>query len=208
MSPPTSSKCFFTCACVRARLCVRQRARVHKHTHPHRHARVLCVNSLRSRLFICEKTGAINPPVDFGRSPARGPGEGSALLGGGCSWCSKRDALRPSWTLPALGVCPSLGGQGRCYAARSNLGFKKGLRCVALAPRGALEKRPGGGEPACFSRIHQALEEAECAMFEDAKIITVLGTVLCSGGSQTTRGKQHMLLISHRKLTAPPAKVR
>lgn len=121
--PPTSSKCFFTCACVRARLCVRQCARVHKHTHPHRHARVLCVNSLRSRLFICEKTGAINPPADFGRSPARGPGEGSALLGGGCSWCSKRDALRPSWTLPALGVCPSLGGQGRCYAARSNLGF-------------------------------------------------------------------------------------
>lgn len=73
---------------------------------------------------------------------------------------------------------------------------------------GALEKWPGGGEPACFSRIHQALEEAECAMFEDAKIITVLGTVLCRGGSETTRGKQHMLLISHRKLTAPPAKVR
>lgn len=73
---------------------------------------------------------------------------------------------------------------------------------------GALEKWSGGGEPACFSRIHQALEEAECAMFEDAKIIPVLGTVLCSGGSQTTRGKQHMLLISHRKLAAPPAKVR
>lgn len=66
----------------------------------------------------------------------------------------------------------------------------------------------GGRGASLLLKNTSSLEEAECAMFEDAKIITVLGTVLCSGGSQTTRGKQHMLLISHRKLTAPPAKVR
>lgn len=36
----------------------------------------------------------------------------------------------------------------------------------------------GGGEFAYALRIHQALKEVDCAMFEDAKIITVLGTVL------------------------------
>lgn len=57
-------------------------------------------------------------------------------------------------------------------------------------------------------RIHKAFKEVNCAMFEDAKITTVLGTVLYRGGSQTRRGKQRTLLISHRKLGTPPAKGR
>lgn len=57
-------------------------------------------------------------------------------------------------------------------------------------------------------RIHKAFKEVNCAMFEDAKITVVLGTVLYWGGSQTRRGKQRTLLISHRKLRTPPAKGR
>lgn len=43
----------------------------------------------------------------------------------------------------------------------------------------------GGG----VSRIDQALEEADCATFEDEGTITLLGSVSRRGGSQTTRGK-------------------
>lgn len=57
-------------------------------------------------------------------------------------------------------------------------------------------------------RIHKAFKEVNCAMFEDATITAVLGTVLYRGGSQTRRGKQRTLLISHRKLGTPPAKGR
>lgn len=43
----------------------------------------------------------------------------------------------------------------------------------------ALETRGRGEEGSAWAlRIHQALKEVDCAMFEDAKIITVLGTVL------------------------------
>lgn len=43
----------------------------------------------------------------------------------------------------------------------------------------------GGG----LSRIDQALEEADCATFEDEGTITLLGSVSRRRGSQTTRGK-------------------
>lgn len=43
----------------------------------------------------------------------------------------------------------------------------------------------GGG----ISRIDQALEEADCATFEDEGTITLLGSVSRRRGSQTTRGK-------------------
>lgn len=43
----------------------------------------------------------------------------------------------------------------------------------------------GGG----FSRIDQALEEADCATFEDEGTIMLLGSVSRRRGSQTTRGK-------------------
>lgn len=80
--PPPPQVVFYICLCacslVRSPVCTGAQ----KHTHWHRHAWVLCVNSLRSRLFICEKTGAINPPADFGRSPARGPGRGQRCSAG------------------------------------------------------------------------------------------------------------------------------
>lgn len=55
----------------------------------------------------------------------------------------------------------------------------------------------GGEEVVCgseeegrgISRIDQALEEADCATFEDERTITLLGSVSRRGGSQTTRGK-------------------
>lgn len=40
-----------------------------------------------------------------------------------------------------------------------------------------------------LSRIDQALEEADCATFEDEGTITPLGSVSRRRGSQTTRGK-------------------
>lgn len=40
-----------------------------------------------------------------------------------------------------------------------------------------------------LSRIDQALEEADCATFEDEGTITLLGSVSHRRGSQTTRGK-------------------
>lgn len=46
--------------------------------------------------------------------------------------------------------------------------------------------RVGGG---ALSRIDQALEEADCATFEDEGTITPLGSVSRRRGSQTTRGK-------------------
>lgn len=44
----------------------------------------------------------------------------------------------------------------------------------------------GGG----ISRIDQALEEADCATFEEEGTIMLLGSVSHRGGSQTTRGKR------------------
>lgn len=41
-----------------------------------------------------------------------------------------------------------------------------------------LKRDLGGGEFAEALRIHQALKEVDCAMFEDAEITAVLGTVL------------------------------
>lgn len=137
--------CLCACSLVRSPVCTG----AHTHTHPHRHARVLCVNSLRSRLFICKKTGAINPPADFGRSPARGPGEGSVLLGRGCSWCSKRAALGPSQTLPALGVCPSLGGQGVVMQPEAIWALKKVCGVRRWHPEGPWRSGRGeGSQPA------------------------------------------------------------
>lgn len=46
-------------------------------------------------------------------------------------------------------------------------------------------ERGGGG----ISRIDQALEEVDCATFEDEGTITLLGSVSRRRGSQTTRGK-------------------
>lgn len=51
-----------------------------------------------------------------------------------------------------------------------------------------------GGRGVCLcvgglSRIDQALEEADCATFEDEGTITLLGSVSRRRGSQTTRGK-------------------
>lgn len=40
-----------------------------------------------------------------------------------------------------------------------------------------------------LSRIDQALEEVDCATFEDEGTITLLGSVSRRRGSQTTRGK-------------------
>ena len=48
------------------------------------------------------------------------------------------------------------------------------------------------GERVCvwgLSRIDQALEEADCATFEDEGTIMLLGSVSRRRGSQTTRGK-------------------
>lgn len=45
------------------------------------------------------------------------------------------------------------------------------------------------GEGGGISRIDQALEEADCATFEDEGTITLLGSVSRRRGSQTTRGK-------------------
>lgn len=53
--------------------------------------------------------------------------------------------------------------------------WEKGCECVCME-RG-------------LSRIDQALEEADCATFEDEGTITLLGSVLRRRGSQTTRGK-------------------
>lgn len=47
----------------------------------------------------------------------------------------------------------------------------------------------GGGGGGGLSRIDQALEEADCATFEDEGTITLLGSVSRRRGSQTTRGK-------------------
>lgn len=44
-------------------------------------------------------------------------------------------------------------------------------------------------EGGVLSRIDQALEEADCATFEDEGTITLLGSVSRRRGSQTTRGK-------------------
>lgn len=41
-----------------------------------------------------------------------------------------------------------------------------------------------------LSRIDQALEEADCATFEEEGTITLLGSVSHRRGSQTTRGKR------------------
>lgn len=70
-----------------------------------------------------------------------------------------------------------------------------------LVREGAVEVCVGGsrvGEGVCrgggcvlggLSRIDQALEEADCATFEDEGTITLLGSVSRRRGSQTTRGK-------------------
>lgn len=50
---------------------------------------------------------------------------------------------------------------------------------------GGREAGVGGGR----SRIDQALEEADCATFEEEGTITLLGSVSHRRGSQTTRGK-------------------
>lgn len=65
--------------------------------------------------------------------------------------------------------------------------------------QGGLWGGSGGGEEVlcgseevvggCISRIDQALEEADCATFEDERTITLLGSVSRRRGSQTTRGK-------------------
>lgn len=49
--------------------------------------------------------------------------------------------------------------------------------------------RVGGRGVGGLSRIDQALEEADCATFEDEGTITLLGSVSRRRGSQTTRGK-------------------
>lgn len=55
--------------------------------------------------------------------------------------------------------------------------WEKGCECVcACVERG-------------LSRIDQALEEADCATFEDEGTIMLLGSVSRRRGSQTTRGK-------------------
>ena len=145
--PPPHPKWFFyicLCACLLVRSLVCTGA--HTHTHTHRHARVLCVNSLRSRLFICEKTGAINPPADFGRSPERGPGGEVSAARRGMLLALQKGCPGTLVPLPASGVCPSLGGQGGCYAARSNLGFKKrSAVCDAGTLRGPGEAAGGRG---------------------------------------------------------------
>lgn len=67
-------------------------------------------------------------------------------------------------------------------------GEGRGWRCVGdsrVGGRIVCVGVGGGG----FSRIDQALEEADCATFEDEGTITLLGSVSSRRGSQTTRGK-------------------
>lgn len=54
---------------------------------------------------------------------------------------------------------------------------------------GSEEEVEEGGGGGGISRIDQALEEADCATFEDEGTITLLGSVSRRRGSQTTRGK-------------------
>lgn len=62
--------------------------------------------------------------------------------------------------------------------------------CVWGVGGGAEELREGACVCVCvLSRIDQALEEADCATFEDEGTITLLGSVSRRRGSQTTRGK-------------------
>lgn len=65
--------------------------------------------------------------------------------------------------------------------------------CVCGESGGGGDRRTKGrGVCVCvcvLSRIDQALEEADCATFEDEGTITLLGSVSRRRGSQTTRGK-------------------
>lgn len=140
-------------------------------------------------------------PVD------RGGGRGGIQGGGARSTTSSKVCPETHTVHADQGVCPSLGGQ-RGFMQPEAIWVLKYACDVQCWHQEGLGEMAGGRGASLLLKNTSSLEEAECAMFEDAKIITVLGTVLCRGGSQTTRGKQHMLLISHRKLTAPPAKVR
>lgn len=64
--------------------------------------------------------------------------------------------------------------------------------CVCGESGGGGRRTKGRGVCVCvcvLSRIDQALEEADCATFEDEGTITLLGSVSRRRGSQTTRGK-------------------
>lgn len=76
------------------------------------------------------------------------------------------------------------GGGGCWVAVEGRAGEGRGWRGMwgAATFRG----KGCGGE---HSRIDQALEEADCATFEDEGTITPLGSVSRRRGSQTTRGK-------------------
>lgn len=70
-------------------------------------------------------------------------------------------------------------GVGEVCVGGSRVGGKGCVRVVGVW------RVVGGG----LSRIDQALEEADCATFEDEGTITLLGSVSRRRGSQTTRGK-------------------
>lgn len=111
----------------------------------------------------------------------RGAGGGGCGGGGGVGClqgCRHEDVLH-RWMLLDGGGVKGRAGEGKgvrelCVGASGGRG---GVVCVGA--------KVGGG----ISRIDQALEEADCATFEDEGTITLLGSVSRRRGSQTTRGK-------------------
>lgn len=82
----------------------------------------------------------------------------------------------------AMGSCSS--AEVEDAGAEGRAGEGRGLERYVW---GAAEL--GGRGVGVLSRIDQALEEADCATFEDEGTITPLGSVSRRRGSQTTRGK-------------------
>lgn len=83
----------------------------------------------------------------------------------------------------AMGSCSSVEVEDAGLGWRTEL-VREGVGEVCVGG-----SRVGGRGVGGLSRIDQALEEADCATFEDEGTITLLGSVSRRRGSQTTRGK-------------------
>lgn len=84
-----------------------------------------------------------------------------------------------------MGSCSSVKVEDGGLGWRAEL-VREGVGKVCVGGSRVGGKRGGGRG---LSRIDQALEEADCATFEDEGTITLLGSVSHRRGSQTTRGK-------------------
>lgn len=99
------------------------------------------------------------------------------------------------WWWKGLGGGGGGGGSSRVGSCSSAEVEDAGLGWRAeLVREGVAEVCVGGSRVGMvvvggLSRIDQALEEADCATFEDEGTITLLGSVSRRRGSQTTRGK-------------------